>query len=61
MENNIFERLHTSLMLEWGAAGNVIAYNLSTGNFHSGSYFAEFRLCHSGRSVSRFPPAIQSI
>jgi hypothetical protein len=37
VENNIFERLHTSLMLEWGAAGNVIAYNLSTGNFDSGS------------------------
>ena len=27
VQNNIFERLHVSIMLEWGAAGNVIAYN----------------------------------
>ena len=32
--NNIFYRQHASIMLEWGAAGNVIAYNHSTGNFH---------------------------
>jgi hypothetical protein len=38
VENNILERLHTSLMLEWGAAGNVLAYNYSTGDFDAGSY-----------------------
>lgn len=27
IENNIFWRLHVSIMLNWGAAGNVIAYN----------------------------------
>jgi hypothetical protein len=34
VENNIFYRLHTSVMLNWGASGNVIAYNYSSGNFH---------------------------
>lgn len=33
IQNNIFERLHTSIMLEWGAAGNVIAYNYTLGDF----------------------------
>ena len=33
VENNILERLHTSIMLNWGAAGNVIAYNYSVGSF----------------------------
>jgi hypothetical protein len=37
VQNNIFERLHVSMMLEWGAAGNVFAYNYSLGNFDSGS------------------------
>lgn len=37
VQNNIFERLHVSMMLEWGAAGNVLAYNYSLGNFDSGS------------------------
>ena len=27
VENNIVERTHASIMMEWGAAGNVIAYN----------------------------------
>ncbi len=35
IENNIIERTHTAIMLEWGAAGNVIAYNFSTGEFDS--------------------------
>ena len=35
VQNNIFERLHASVMLEWGAAGNVIAYNYSLGNYDS--------------------------
>ena len=34
IENNIFWRQHVSVMLEWGASGNVIAYNYSTGNYH---------------------------
>jgi hypothetical protein len=37
VQNNIFERLHVSMMMEWGAAGNVIAYNYALGNFDSGS------------------------
>jgi len=37
VENNIAERLHVGIMLEWGAAGNVIAYNYSIGNFDCGS------------------------
>jgi len=35
VENNILERLHTSVMLNWGAAGNVIGYNYSTGSYDS--------------------------
>jgi hypothetical protein len=35
VENNIMERLHGSVIVEWGAAGNVIAYNYSTGSFDS--------------------------
>lgn len=37
IENNIIERTHVAIMLEWGAAGNVIAYNYSTGEFDSGA------------------------
>jgi hypothetical protein len=33
VENNIIERGHQSVMLEWGAAGNVIAYNYMAGAF----------------------------
>jgi hypothetical protein len=33
IENNVFWRLHASIMLNWGAAGNVIAYNYSANNF----------------------------
>lgn len=35
VENNILRRLHASVMLNWGASGNVIAYNFSEGNFDS--------------------------
>lgn len=35
VQNNILERLHVAIMLEWGAAGNVISYNYSLGNFDS--------------------------
>jgi hypothetical protein len=34
IENNIFWRQHVGIMLEWGSAGNVIAYNYLTGNYH---------------------------
>ncbi len=37
VENNIIERTHESVMLQWGAAGNVVAYNYMTGGFDSGS------------------------
>lgn len=33
VENNILERLHSSVILNWGAAGNVIGYNYSIGSF----------------------------
>lgn len=33
IENNIIERGHQSIILEWGAAGNVVAYNYITGAF----------------------------
>lgn len=37
VENNIIERTHVAVMLEWGAAGNVVAYNYTTGEFDSGA------------------------
>lgn len=40
--DNICTRQHVSIMLNWGASGNVIAYNYSTGNFDSGAYNALF-------------------
>jgi len=38
VENNILERLHTSVMTNWGAAGNVVAYNYSMGSFDTNGY-----------------------
>jgi len=38
VENNVLRRLHQSIMLNWGAAGNVIAYNYIDHNFDSGGY-----------------------
>ena len=35
VENNILERLHSSVMVNWGAAGNVVSYNYSIGAFDS--------------------------
>ncbi|HUV68952.1 MAG TPA: glycosyl hydrolase family 28-related protein [Terracidiphilus sp.] len=37
VENNIIERTHESIMLEWGAAGNVVSYNYTMGEFDSGA------------------------
>jgi hypothetical protein len=37
IENNIIERGHRSILVNWGAAGNVISYNYTTGEFDSGS------------------------
>ncbi len=37
IENNIIERTHDAIMLEWGAAGNVISYNYTEGEFDSGA------------------------
>lgn len=31
--DSIFERLHVPLIIEWGSAGNVIAYNYTTGEY----------------------------
>ena len=39
VQNNIMERLHSSIMEEWGAAGNVVAYNFSTGNYDATAYY----------------------
>ena len=35
IENNIIERTHSAVMPQWGAAGNVISYNYTTGEFDS--------------------------
>jgi hypothetical protein len=35
VENNIIERTHVAIMVEWGAAGNVVAYNYTMGEFHN--------------------------
>ena len=37
VENNIIERTHVAVMLEWGAAGNVVSYNYTMGEFDSGT------------------------
>jgi hypothetical protein len=37
IQNNIVERGHDSIMLQWGAAGNVVSYNYTTGEFDSGA------------------------
>jgi len=37
VENNIIERAHQSVILEWGAAGNVVSYNYTMGEFDNGS------------------------
>ncbi|HWZ99309.1 MAG TPA: hypothetical protein VN025_16245 [Candidatus Dormibacteraeota bacterium] len=34
--NNIIERGHNSIMLNWGAAGNVVAYNYTHGGYDAG-------------------------
>ncbi|MGO8927555.1 MAG: PKD domain-containing protein [Limisphaerales bacterium] len=38
VENNIFWRGHCSVMLNWGAAGNVIAYNVMTNTYDASSF-----------------------
>lgn len=38
IENNSLRRLHQSIMLNWGAAGNVISYNYVDNNFDSSGY-----------------------
>jgi hypothetical protein len=37
VENNIIERGHASVLLSWGAAGNVIAYNYAEGGLDQGA------------------------
>jgi hypothetical protein len=38
IENNILRRMHASIMLNWGAAGNVIGYNYSANAFDENAY-----------------------
>jgi len=38
VQNNILERLHLSVVAEWGGGGNVISYNYLFGNFDNYSY-----------------------
>ena len=40
--NNILERLHSTILIEWGAAGNVFAYNFSTANFTADTSSANY-------------------
>jgi hypothetical protein len=40
--DNIFFRLHCGIMLEWGAAGNVVAYNYVAGEFDANSSNATY-------------------
>lgn len=42
VENNVLRRLHAGVMLNWGAAGNVVAYNYFDGNFDSSGYNSLF-------------------
>lgn len=39
IQNNIFERLHASIMIEAGSSGNVIAYNLCNSEFGASSVY----------------------
>lgn len=38
VENNVLRRLHAGVMLNWGVAGSVIAYNYFDGNFDTAGY-----------------------
>lgn len=42
VENNIFRRLHISVMVEHGGGGDVIGYNFSTNNFDQYGYNTVF-------------------
>jgi hypothetical protein len=41
IQNNIMERLHKSIQIDWGAAGNVIAYNFTTGEYDNASGYTK--------------------
>lgn len=54
IEDNIFWRLHTSLILNRGASGNVVAYNYSTNMYTSGNLnFTPIDLdfCHGAHTM----------
>ncbi len=34
IENNIFYRMHSSIIYSWGGGGDVVAYNYLAGNYH---------------------------
>jgi hypothetical protein len=42
VENNVLRRLHVSIMFNWGAAGNVVAYNYADNNFDTNGYNTVF-------------------
>lgn len=48
VENNIFWRQFMSINMEWGASGNVIAYNYSTGNQYEASSWNFEDITHHG-------------
>jgi hypothetical protein len=57
MQNNIFDRLHASIIMQNGASGNVIFGNYSTGNFDDGggaggSPFLAVAFSHHGSTPS---------
>lgn len=52
--NNILWRDHGSIMFEWGASGNVVAYNYTAGNYHSTSFtwmINDFVLSHGAHPM----------
>ena len=55
VENNIIERTHESIMLEWGSAGNVISYNYMKALRYRISKCSYWR-----HRLSWRPPSVQS-
>jgi PKD repeat protein len=54
IEDNIFWRLHTSIIVNRGSAGNVIAYNFSTNNYTTGNMNAtpeDISFCHGAHPM----------
>ena len=70
IENNIVERTHGAIEIDWGAAGNVIGYNYTTGQFDAGDTtftvmdqamhgaHPQFNLLEGNNSAVIFPDSI---